>query len=180
MKAQAEIVTFVLLFLVGVTIFVAATTWGKSISDKNLDVAKITASETFMKKLDSAVQSVVKFGGSQTINYNLNSPIELTDSGLDDSVKILLPITTDIIPNYRVPISSPGAAGLIEEWRDNSNFRIELKYPLQVSTAFAIDLFTEGSKAATPRQIVVDKNSTYTTMISGTQYTVAKIRLRFQ
>jgi len=65
MKGQNEIIIFILLFIVSIALFTAATTWSKDIFQQNLDVTRVESSERFIKELDEVVSNIIKFGGSQ-------------------------------------------------------------------------------------------------------------------
>ena len=172
MKGQSEIVTFVLLFLIGLLLFAAAIAWSGGIFQKNVDIGKTTVAENFIGEVDSSIQSVIKNGGSRTIDYRVSGTIELTDAGYNDAIEIKTSMTANI-PRYWINITRPGSLGTIREMLDGTVLRIQLSYPEQDN--YAIDLFTDGPKAAQPERITIEKNDTF--IDNGK--TIIRIKLTF-
>ena len=176
MRGQSQIVVFVLLLLISLLLVFAAVSWGSGVSQKNIDVGRVTAAENWMRELDRAIQSVVRAGGSVQLDYPLDGQIGLADVGLNDTVEVSMPVTLDL-PNYWLNLTAAGESGLIRQRKDGDMLRIQLLYPPR--PGFAVDLFTEGAQIATPSAVLVERNSTYVQNIGGTNYTVVRIRLGF-
>ena len=82
-KGQSEVVTFVLLFLIGLVLFMGAVAWSTGLFQQNVDIGKVTTAENFMYDLDSSIQSVIRHGGNQGIRYGIDGTIEIKDVGYD-------------------------------------------------------------------------------------------------
>lgn len=155
-KGQTEIVSFVLLFMVGVMLFVVAVTWGRGMVEQNVDTSKIVASEKFMDDLNSAVESTLRQGGKQTVEYRLGELITFNDD--ENSITMSMQSTSNV-PNNWVNISRPDSVGIIRERIQDGVFSIQLIYP--ANNEFFIDLFTEGPVESTPQFIAVERDSSY-------------------
>lgn len=173
-KGQSEIVSFVLLFLIGVALFLAAVTWGRGSFDRNVDIARITATESFIVELDNSIQSVAKFGGEKIIDYKSDGVIILNDIDAEDTLEIRSDIEGEL-PKYWINLTTSESFGLIREKLEGTIFIVQLSYPNKEN--YGIDLFTTGPREAKPQIIVIEKNSTYVDT-SGT--TMIKIELKFQ
>lgn len=174
-KGQSEIVTFVLLFLIGVSLFLSAVVWGRSSMERNADIARIAATESFMKELDNDIQSVAKFGGEMIINYKSDGTILLNDIGSQDTVEIRTEVAGEL-PKYWVNLTSQESFSLIREKLEGNMFIIQLSYPNKIT--YGIDLFTQGPYEASPQMVAIEKNSTYIDPASGK--TMMKIEITFQ
>lgn len=173
MRGQAQIVVFVLLLLLSLTLVLSAVSWGRTMSQQHLDVGRLTAAESFMKGLDATIQSVGRNGGSARLDYPLAAPIRLSDIGLNDTIEVSFPITTTT-PEYWVNLTQPGVS-VIRERMEGNVFRLQLSYPAPAS-GFAYDLFTDGPQTATPGAVLVERNTTRT----QAGLTIAVIRLTFE
>lgn len=155
MKAQSEILVFMLLFLLSIMLFTISVYWGKDIFQRNVDMAKVSSAEKFMKETDYSIKSLVKSEGYQEIDYNVDGPIRLLD---DKTVEVRTVITSDIsIPTEWNNISSDSS--YISERLDGDVFRVQLTYP--ETETYRIKLFTDGSNLSNPQKIRLEKNSTY-------------------
>ena len=166
MKGQSEILIFILLFVIGIALFASATIWSKSIFQQNIDVARVESAEKFMKELNDNILSIIKFGGSQEMNYNLDGTIELFDN---KTIEVKTPIKLPL-SNQWVNISSD--TSYIQEKLEGDIFRIQLVFP-QANNK--VEFFTEGSRLAKPRYVAIEKNQTY----SESGLTVIKIKVTF-
>ncbi len=154
MKGQSEIVVFILLFFIGIVLFSTAFIFSSGILNQNLDIGKVTSSENIMKSMDSKVQSVIGYGGSQTLNYGLNENIRIVDS---QTLEIYFPVDVDI-PSYWINVTT-NPRSYIREMKDEDIFRIQLVYPE------ADDLkieFTSDITESKPSMITIEKISTST------------------
>ncbi len=167
MKGQSEIIVFILLFIIGVSLFLAAVLWSRGIFDRNADMAKLNAAESFMTRLDDKIQNVMKFGGRDSIDYNIDATIELI--GID-KIEVRSPVTIEI-PREWINISSDGS--IIKEKLEGDLLRVQLYYP---EDEYAVHLFTEGPRIATPQKVVIEKDSTY----KDNNRLYVKIRLTFE
>lgn len=153
MKGQTEIIVFVLLFIVGVTLFMSAIVWGRGLVEKNSDIAKLNSAEAFMKNLDLKIQSVISFGGTDSIVYNIDAPIELVSS---NSIEIKSELSVNIPSDWTI-IKQNGA--LIQERMERNIFRIRLYYP---ESNYKVELYTDGPRIANPNQILIEKTTSIT------------------
>jgi len=152
MKGQAEVVIFILLFLIGLTLFSSATIWGKGIFEENVGFNKLEAAEKFMKDLDSGITNVIKFGGMREINFPLEGTIELLDP---ETIEVRIPISISIQENW-INISESGS--YIMERKEGSDLVLRLVYPMG---SYKVIFFTDGSSLAQPDYIRLEKNSTF-------------------
>jgi len=166
MKGQSEILIFILLFVIGIALFTSATIWSKSIFQQNIDLARVENAEKFAKELNDNILGIIKFGGSQEMNYNLDGTIELNTTNnnmIEVKVLVKLPLS-----NQWVTISND--TSYIQEKLEGDVFRIQLVYP-QVNNK--IEFFTEGPRLAKPRYIAIERNQTESGL------TVIKIKVTF-
>ncbi len=152
MKAQGEIIVFILLSVIGITLLVSATLWSKEIFQKNIDMATVQSSEKFMTDLGDAISEVIKFGGLKEIRYGMDGTISLVGS---DTVELSIPMAIDI-PETWINLSSDSSR-YIRERLDKGNLVIQLVYP---ESDYVVQLFTEGTSVYSPEYITVEKNQT--------------------
>ena len=172
-KGQSEVVTFVLLFLIGLVLFMGAVAWSTGLFQQNVDIGKVTTAENFMYELDSSIQSVIRHGGNQAINYRIDGTIEIRDVGYEDYIEVKMPVTIDL-PRYWINITRADSAGSIREILEGTDLRIQLSYPEKDD--YIIDLYTEGAKVAQPDQIFVEKTGT----AEDQGKTIISIKVTFQ
>jgi hypothetical protein len=151
MKAQAEIIIFVLLFIISIFLFTSATMWSRGIFQENVDFSKLEASEKFMKDLDNDISNMIKFGGSKEIEFNLDGTIELVD---EMTIGIRVPISLELQENW-VNISED--TSYIRERKEGGTLVLHLIYP---ERDYRVEFFTEGSRLAQPSYVKIEKNST--------------------
>ncbi len=172
-KGQSEIVSFVLLFLIGVTLFMTAIVWGRGSFERNLDINKIASTETLIKELDSNIQTVARFGGRKEMEYRSDSTVILNDIGSEDTIEMRA-VIQETLPSYWVNLTTPDSFSLIREKLEGDIFIVQLSYPNR--QIYGIDLFTTGSKESVPRSIAIEKDSSY--VDSG--MTIIKIKITFE
>lgn len=102
MKGQSDIVVFILLFLIGLALFSLALVFSTGVFNQNIDVTKVTSAENIMRSLDNKIQSVIGYGGSQSLDYSLNEEIELLDS---QTLEINFPVNIEV-PRYWINVTS--------------------------------------------------------------------------
>lgn len=107
MKGQSEVMIFVLLFAVGLMIFIIALFWSWGIFQQNMDMGKVAAAENFMRKLNDEISSLIKYGGSTSLDYNLDGTVELVSYDSD----ILCLEGEDGIDGDEYNVSQQGAFG---------------------------------------------------------------------
>jgi hypothetical protein len=145
MKGQSEIIVFVLLFLIGVILFVSAVAWSSGIFEKNADMLRVTASEKLIQDLDNSIKDVIKFGGSKIIDYTIDGTIELVD---EKTIEMKVPASIEL-PDYWINITS--GSSYIRERLDGNLLRIQLIYE-------NIELYTEGPRLSKPDSIKIEKD----------------------
>lgn len=165
MKGQAEIIVFLLLFIIGVLLFASATVWSRGIFQENVDFSRLGAAEKFMKDLDSGILNVIKFGGIRDLEYNMGGTIELFNSSL---IEARTPLSLQIQENW-INISDDGS--FIMERMEGEELVLWLFYP---EADYRVFLFTDESSLAQPDYVRIEKNET----IFGSP-TVIKIRITF-
>jgi hypothetical protein len=168
MKGQSEIIVFILLFLIGIALFSAAFVFSTGIFNQNIDIAKVTSAENTMKSLDSKIQSVIGYGGSQTIDYPINENIEVLDS---QTLEIRFPASVEI-PRYWINVTTQQRS-YIREMRDGEMFRIQLVYP--GTEDLEVEFFSDTA-ISKPSSITIEKASTSTVMGKA----IVRIKLIFK
>ena len=155
MRAQSELLVFVLLFLLSVGLFTIAVLWGKDIFQKNIDMTKVSSAEKFMRDVDYSVKSLIKSEGYQEIDYIVDGPLTLIDN---ENIETRTVIVSDIsLPTDWINISSDSS--YISEKLDGDVLRVQLAYP--ESESYRVEFFTEGSTLSKPKIVRLEKNSTY-------------------
>ena len=151
MKAQTEIIVFVLLFAIGIVLLTTAVLWSRGVLEQNTDLIKVRNSEDFMIELDQRITNLIKNGGSERINYPLTGTIQLVGSDtieVRDTVNIELPTTW---------VNITRGASYIREIKEGNTLRIQLIYP---EGGYKVQLFTEGPTLARPARVAIEKNDT--------------------
>lgn len=169
MKAQSEIITFVLLFLIGLVLFISAFAWSQGVLQRSEDVNKLSSLEKFAMDLDSTIENTVKFGGELEVPFGYSATIGLVG---EDTIEIRSPVSVSI-PEQWINISTKYA--FIDERKDGNYAIVRLRYN-QNEKNYNILLFTDGPKLATPDIVKIQKNETY--IEDGS--TVIKLRIRLE
>ncbi|MHA1874693.1 MAG: hypothetical protein ACTSVB_11325 [Candidatus Heimdallarchaeaceae archaeon] len=169
MKGQAEIVVFILLFVIGLSLFIISTFWSRNIFKQNTDLAKIELARKTLIDLDKNIKDLIKFGGSRNIDYNLDGTIELIDDPEHNKIEIKTEVSINL-PEKWVNLTTDSS--YIREKLEGNILRIQLIYP---ESSYKVEFFTEGPKLAKPETIRIEKNSTY--VVDST--TVIKIKVAF-
>lgn len=152
MKAQNEVLNFIILFIIGLVLFTSAVIWSRGIFQQNVDLSNLESAEKFMKDLNGYVDNIIRFGGSQNLNYALGGPIELVDS---KTIEVKVPIKMSLSKNW-INISETNTS-YIQEKTDNSNLRLQLIYP---GDDYSVEFFTEGPSLATPNYVKLERVQT--------------------
>ncbi|MDD5416706.1 MAG: hypothetical protein PHU12_01895 [Candidatus Aenigmarchaeota archaeon] len=166
MKGQSEIIVYILLFLIGLSLFMASVVWSRGIFDRNSDMAKLSEVESFMTGLDNKIQNVIKFGGQDSIDFRIRGTIELNEP---DTIEIRSPLTVQI--PEEVNITSSYAT--ITERLEGNLLRVKLTYPVK---EYGVDFYTEGPTIATPQKVLIEKGDTYES--GGILYIKVKITFK--
>ena len=167
MKGQSELLVFVLLFLISIGLFTTAVFWGRGIFQQNVDISKVSTVESFLKELNNDIQSLIKFGGYEEIDYKIDGFITLRD---DKTIEVKTVVSSLELPRYWINISSDSS--YIREMLDGDVFKAQLIYSENI---YNIKFFTEGPTVAKPKYVRIEKNSTY---IENNKTTI-KIRITF-
>ena len=165
MRGQAEIIVFMLLFIIGVIFFSSATVWGRDIFQENVDFTNMESAEKFAKDLDNGIGSVIRFGGVREFEYPLDGTIELVDN---HTIDIRTPVSLEIQQNW-VNISE--GSSYIMEKKEGEDLVLRLIYP---KGDYEVFIFTDSSRMSSPSYVRVEKNST-----ESAATTVIKIRITF-
>lgn len=151
MKGQAEIIVFLLLFIIGILLFASATLWSRGIFEENVDFSRLESTEKFMRDLDSSVSDAIKFGGMRELEYGIGGTIELLDP---ETIEVRVPLSLRIQENW-VNISEGNS--YVMERRDGSDLVLRLVYP---EGDYRVVFFTDESTLAQPDYVKIEKNST--------------------
>jgi uncharacterized protein YjbK len=89
MKAQTEIISFSLNILILFVLVTYAYIWGTDIFRENVDRAKLSSIEKFIKELDSRIQWVAKFGGKDRMVLNLPATIEFKENKTNEIYNLI-------------------------------------------------------------------------------------------
>ena len=155
MRAQSEILVFMLLFLLSMSLFTIAVFWGKDIFQKNIDMTRVSTSENFMKEMDKSIKSLIKSDGHQEIDYKVDGLLKIINNRTIETRTV---ITSDIsLSKEWVNITSDSSC--ISEKLDGDVFRVQLTYA--ESESYRIELFTEGPTLSRPEIVRVEKNTTH-------------------
>lgn len=133
----------------------------------NSDVSKLNSAQSFMAKLDNKIQDIIKFGGTDSLDFNIQATIEIVGS---ETIEMKSPISVDI-PEEWLNIHEDGS--IIREKMEGSLYRIQLYYPDDI---YKIRFYTEGPRLATPHKIYIEKGYTEK---DGSEATIW-IKLTFQ
>jgi len=153
MKAQSEILVFILLFLLSIVLFTVAVYWSRGAFQQNVDITRVSSAEGFMKEMNYDIKSLMKYGGNKKIDYNVDGPITLLD---DQTIEVRTVVTSGIsLPTSWNNISSDYS--FISEVLDGDVFRIRLVFP---KDDYNVEFFTDGPTLAKPKKVVIEENST--------------------
>ncbi|MFH0929577.1 MAG: hypothetical protein V1818_04500 [Candidatus Aenigmatarchaeota archaeon] len=153
MKGQAEVIVFILLFLIGISLFASATIWGRKIFEDNMDFTKLEAAEKIMIDIDNGVSNVIKFGGIKEIAYPLDGTVEIVDT---KTIEIRTPLKIEIQEEW---INISEGNSYIREKKDGDDLVLQLIYP---DGDYIVEFFTDGSSLDSPNYIKLEKNETFT------------------
>jgi hypothetical protein len=168
MKGQSEILVFILLFLLSISMFVTSVFWSRGIFDRNMDTAKVSSIEKNAKGIDEGLRSVIRFGGMGEADYSVDGPITLVN---DNTLEIRTVIASDMsLPKYWVNLSS--GYSYIRETIEGDILRVQIVYP---EGDQKVSLFTDGPMLAKPSIVRFEKNAT--SFENGKQ--TIKIRITF-
>jgi len=152
MKGQANLLIFILLFIISLFLFVAASSWSTNIFQQNVDVTNIQNAEKFMRGLDTGIINLVKYGGSQEFRYNVvGGTIEIGTN----TVEIKIPVSIQLQKQW-VNLTSDGS--FIQERQEGNTLRIQAVYN---QTDYKIEFIPGGSSLANPEYVTIERNSTY-------------------
>jgi hypothetical protein len=168
MKAQSEILIFILLFLLSIVLFTVAVYWSRDAFQQNVDITRVSSAEGFMKEMNYDIKSLIKYGGHQEIDYNVDGPITLLDN---QTIEVRTVVTSGIsLPTSWKNISSDSS--YISEVLDGDVLRVRIVFP---ADDYKVVFFTDGPTLTKPQKVVIEENSTY--IENGK--TAIKIRITF-
>ena len=152
MKAQAEIIVFLLIFIIGILLFASATVWSRGIFQENADFTMLESAEKFMKDLDNRISDVIKFGGMQELDYGIGGIIEIYDP---QTIEVRVPLTMQLQNNW---LNISEGDSYIMERKEGTDLVLRLVY--SGNDDYDVVFFTDGSSLAQPDYIKIEKNST--------------------
>lgn len=151
MKGQSEILVFVILFLLGISLFIIAILWGKDIFQQNVDMSKSSSAEIFVKDLDYNIKSLIKYGGHEEITYRVDGPITLIGN---NTIEVRTVVPSGIsLPKQWKNITSDYS--YIREMVDGDVFRVQLTYP---EDEYKVVFFTDGPVLSKPKTVKIENN----------------------
>ncbi len=135
MKAQAELVNFMILFLILTVMMFAAYFWAVPMLEDNNDIAKKAAAEQFVRSLDSKIQSIAKAGGYETMEFTLDGSLQIRENGTDRWIEYKTKFRPEfpetwhyLAGNESFEVGPTDPASIIRERKVGSNLYIELWY----------------------------------------------------
>jgi hypothetical protein len=153
MKAQSEILVFILLFLLSIVLFTITIYWSRDAFQKNVDITRVSSAEGFMKEINYDIKSLMKYGGHKEIDYKVDGPVTLLDN---QTIEVRTVVTSGIsLPTSWNNISSDYS--YISEVLDGDVFRVQMVFP---QDDYNVELFTDGPTLAKPKKVVIEENST--------------------
>ncbi len=123
MKSQVHTVSVSLLFLIGLVLMIMAFFWGEPILRSSVETSSSVLAETFLKKLDSEIRSVVSYGGVAELNFEGPGILEVRPE--EDLVEIKFRATTEFPENWTYLRNT---TSVLRERKDGDMFVIQLFY----------------------------------------------------
>lgn len=145
----------------------SAIVWSQGIFTRSNDMAKLNSAENFLNNLDQKIQNIIKFGGQDSLNYDIAATIEVLDPS---TIEIRSQFAVDI-PNEWINISS--GYSVISEKLEGTTLRMQLHYPQSQITPY---LYTDEIRIATPLRVYIEKDSVFT----KNDITYVKIKITFK
>lgn len=188
MKAQTEIIAFVLIFMVSVALIFSAIMWGKPLFEKNIETSSLESAEQFMKELDNKIQSIASKGGKERMDFNLKGTLKLIegkeavpDDILEFEAKTNLKLPEKWILLNTANESKVGKAtdttSIIREIKLEDVLKIQLFYRLREN--YIIDLYVEGN-SITSTSVTIEKTGSSVESINGKEVFIPKVKLVFE
>lgn len=188
MKAQTEIIAFVLIFMVSVVLIFSAIMWGKPLFEKNIDASSLASAEQFMKELDRKIQSIASKGGKERMDFNLKGTLKLIEGKetVPDDVIEFEASTNLKLPEKWILLNTANeskigkatdTSSVIREIKLGDVLKIQLFYRLREN--YVIDLYSEGN-AITSTGVTIEKISDSVEKIEGKDVFVPKVKLVFE
>lgn len=73
MKAQQEIIAYILITAILIVVISSAYIWGFGIIEKNRGIEELRRTEAFMRELNNKIKSVASYGGRESIRNEISS-----------------------------------------------------------------------------------------------------------
>ena len=135
MKAQSELLNFMILLLILIVMMFASYLWAIPIFESNSDIAKKNTAEHFIRDMDSKIRSVAKFGGYETMDYNLDGILQIMENATDRWIEyktVFSPEFTDawfyMSGNESFEVAQTDISSIIRERKKGNMLYIELWY----------------------------------------------------
>lgn len=156
-KAQAEVVTYIMLTLIIVIVSTTAFFWAKGLLDKNIDVSEMQQVEIQMKELAKAIKEVANDRGQRSVDFDIKEGwLFLEDNRTVTYLAYLkLPDDFSVLKNNSVmldgnnsdwgPCLNMSGTGTVESFgrlgydepyclKESGSLKIELKFPILNNT----------------------------------------------
>ncbi len=164
MKAQTEVASMTLFFLIAMVMLFSVFAWGNSVIGSNSDEAKLFASEQLVRDLDSKIQNVAKNGGIEIIKIKPSASIiiaegniiEYSFQGRVDMPQEWLYIYSE--DSAEVGISEPPS--VIREKKDNNIIKIQLYYRNRTGSKKYLIFPLISHESAWQNMIKIESNGT--------------------
>lgn len=73
MKAQQEVITYILITAILIIVVSSAYIWGFGIVEKNKDISNLQRTEALMRELNNKIKSVANAGGRESVRIDIST-----------------------------------------------------------------------------------------------------------
>ena len=148
MRGQTETLVFVILLLIGVSLFTAAVLWGRSVISRGIESATPGNAEQFLSLLEENIRSVERFGGLEKIHFGSIGTLEVISG---DTVELRIESSADV-PLEWVNTTTPSST--LSKRREGT----EIVYRLVLKN-LALPLSNPTTRIASPSQVLIEKKA---------------------
>lgn len=148
MRGQTETLVFVILLLIGVSLFTAAVLWGNSIISRGTESSTPNNAEQFLSLFEETVRSVERFGGSEKIHFGSIGTLEVISG---DTVELRIESSADVSQEW-VNTTTPTSTLLKRREGTEIVYRLVLKN-------LALPLSNPATRIASPSQVLIEKKT---------------------
>ncbi len=190
MKGQTEIIVFILITLISVSLVFSSIFWGTPLFQGSADASRLFDAENFIRNLDYKIQQVASNGGTEHIEFRLLGTLKLVDSsanGLPDDIiefeaKNAVKLPEDFVylntENTSKIGDIPHTPSLIREIKLADTVRIQLFYRLRGN--YIIDVFSDGNTQTSGGGINIESFPPQKINFGGKEITISRVRITFE